>query len=218
MAGLKQTIIRGGLESLYFTGAHIVLRPFVAGVGAILTLASRSPAAAGPVPAQSPARSDAALSYARGEIAAPVRARFRQPRRNASPHDRRRFFAPLRLPDLRRRLSRHAAMGLSDPQGSRRAVSRFTCRRAFRTASANCGGWFLKRSIARNIASLACRSTAATASSTAARVSARSGRSIDELYWWLRAPADRSRNARAWSAVSPPITMSISRPSAMNCA
>ena len=38
MAGLRQTIIRGGLESLYFTGAHIVLRPFVAGVGAILTL------------------------------------------------------------------------------------------------------------------------------------------------------------------------------------
>ena len=38
MAGLKQTIIRGGLESLYFTGAHIALRQFVAGVGAILTL------------------------------------------------------------------------------------------------------------------------------------------------------------------------------------
>ena len=38
MAGLKQTIIRSGLESLYFTGAHIVLRPFVGGVGAILTL------------------------------------------------------------------------------------------------------------------------------------------------------------------------------------
>ncbi len=38
MAGLKQTIIRGGLESLYFTGAHLALRPFVAGVGAILTL------------------------------------------------------------------------------------------------------------------------------------------------------------------------------------
>ena len=38
MAGLKQTIIRGGLESLYFTGAHIALRPFVRGVGAILTL------------------------------------------------------------------------------------------------------------------------------------------------------------------------------------
>jgi peptidoglycan/xylan/chitin deacetylase (PgdA/CDA1 family) len=38
VAGLKQTIIRGGLESLYFTGAHIALRPFVRGVGAILTL------------------------------------------------------------------------------------------------------------------------------------------------------------------------------------
>ena len=38
VAGLKQTIIRGGLESLYFTGAHIALRPFVGGVGAILTL------------------------------------------------------------------------------------------------------------------------------------------------------------------------------------
>ena len=38
MAGLKQTIIRGGLESLYFSGTHIALRPFVGGVGAILTL------------------------------------------------------------------------------------------------------------------------------------------------------------------------------------
>ena len=38
MAGLKQTIIRGGLETLYFSGAHLVLRPFVGGVGAILTL------------------------------------------------------------------------------------------------------------------------------------------------------------------------------------
>jgi peptidoglycan/xylan/chitin deacetylase (PgdA/CDA1 family) len=38
VAGLKHTIIRGGLESLYFSGAHIALRPFVGGVGAILTL------------------------------------------------------------------------------------------------------------------------------------------------------------------------------------
>ena len=38
MAGLKQTIIRGGLESLYFSGAHKALKPLVAGVGAILTL------------------------------------------------------------------------------------------------------------------------------------------------------------------------------------
>jgi peptidoglycan/xylan/chitin deacetylase (PgdA/CDA1 family) len=38
VAGLKQTIIRGGLESLYFTGAHHLLRPLVGGVGVILTL------------------------------------------------------------------------------------------------------------------------------------------------------------------------------------
>jgi peptidoglycan/xylan/chitin deacetylase (PgdA/CDA1 family) len=38
VAGLKHTIIRGGLESLYFSGAHVAFRPFVAGVGAILTL------------------------------------------------------------------------------------------------------------------------------------------------------------------------------------
>ena len=38
MAGLKKTIIRGGLETLYFTGAYIALRPFVGGAGAILTL------------------------------------------------------------------------------------------------------------------------------------------------------------------------------------
>ena len=38
MAGLKKTIIRTGLETLYFTGLHHWLRPFVGGVGAILTL------------------------------------------------------------------------------------------------------------------------------------------------------------------------------------
>jgi len=38
MSGLKQTIIRGGLESLFFSGAYAALRPFVGGVGAILTL------------------------------------------------------------------------------------------------------------------------------------------------------------------------------------
>jgi peptidoglycan/xylan/chitin deacetylase (PgdA/CDA1 family) len=44
VAGLRKTIIRGGLEGLYFTGAHKVLKPFVAGVGAILTLHHVRPA------------------------------------------------------------------------------------------------------------------------------------------------------------------------------
>lgn len=38
MAGFRQTIIRGGLELLYFTGAHLALKPLLQGVGAILTL------------------------------------------------------------------------------------------------------------------------------------------------------------------------------------
>jgi peptidoglycan/xylan/chitin deacetylase (PgdA/CDA1 family) len=38
LPSLKQTIIRGGLESLFFTGAHLALKPFVGGVGAILTM------------------------------------------------------------------------------------------------------------------------------------------------------------------------------------
>jgi peptidoglycan/xylan/chitin deacetylase (PgdA/CDA1 family) len=35
---LKKTIIRTGLEGLYFSGAHHALRPFLGGAGAILTL------------------------------------------------------------------------------------------------------------------------------------------------------------------------------------
>ena len=38
MAGLKKTIIRTGLETLYFSGVHHFMRPLVGGVGAILTL------------------------------------------------------------------------------------------------------------------------------------------------------------------------------------
>lgn len=38
MAGLKNTIIRGGLETLYFSGAHHLLRPWLGGVGAVLML------------------------------------------------------------------------------------------------------------------------------------------------------------------------------------
>jgi peptidoglycan/xylan/chitin deacetylase (PgdA/CDA1 family) len=38
VAALSKTIIRTGLESLYFTGAYMAMRPFLAGVGAILTL------------------------------------------------------------------------------------------------------------------------------------------------------------------------------------
>ena len=36
--GLKTKIIRGGLETLYFSGANMFMRPYVQGVGVILTL------------------------------------------------------------------------------------------------------------------------------------------------------------------------------------
>jgi len=35
---VKHSIVRLGLESLYFSGAHVLLRPLVGGVGAILML------------------------------------------------------------------------------------------------------------------------------------------------------------------------------------
>jgi peptidoglycan/xylan/chitin deacetylase (PgdA/CDA1 family) len=38
LSGLKKTVIRAGLETLYFSGAHALMRPFVGGIGAILTL------------------------------------------------------------------------------------------------------------------------------------------------------------------------------------
>jgi len=38
VSGLKRTIIRGGLESLYFTGAYSALERYVGGVGVILTM------------------------------------------------------------------------------------------------------------------------------------------------------------------------------------
>jgi peptidoglycan/xylan/chitin deacetylase (PgdA/CDA1 family) len=38
LTGLKRTIIRTGLETLFFSGAHLMMRPFWGGVGAILTL------------------------------------------------------------------------------------------------------------------------------------------------------------------------------------
>ena len=47
MGALKPTLIRGGLELLYFTGAHRWLTPLVGGVGAILTLHHVRPARPG---------------------------------------------------------------------------------------------------------------------------------------------------------------------------
>ena len=47
MSGIRKTILRAGLETLYFSGAHMVLRPFVSGIGVILTLHHVRPPRAG---------------------------------------------------------------------------------------------------------------------------------------------------------------------------
>jgi peptidoglycan/xylan/chitin deacetylase (PgdA/CDA1 family) len=44
---VKSTVIRTGLEALYFTGAHVLLRPFCAGVGFVLMLHHVRPARQG---------------------------------------------------------------------------------------------------------------------------------------------------------------------------
>ena len=44
MAALKKTILRGGLETLYFSGFYQLMRPLLGGVGAILTLHHVRPA------------------------------------------------------------------------------------------------------------------------------------------------------------------------------
>jgi hypothetical protein len=44
LASLKQNAIRTGLEALYFSGAHKLMRPFVGGMGTILTLHHVRPA------------------------------------------------------------------------------------------------------------------------------------------------------------------------------
>ncbi|WP_441244532.1 polysaccharide deacetylase family protein [Tardiphaga sp. 768_D3_N2_1] len=48
MKQIRNTIIRAGLDALYFSGAHRVLRPFFGGVGTIFMLHHVRPAHAGP--------------------------------------------------------------------------------------------------------------------------------------------------------------------------
>jgi len=47
LAGLKKAVVKTALETLYFTGAHLALRPWLGGVGSILTLHHVRPPRAG---------------------------------------------------------------------------------------------------------------------------------------------------------------------------
>jgi peptidoglycan/xylan/chitin deacetylase (PgdA/CDA1 family) len=48
LPALRKSVIRGGLEALYFSGMHRAMRPFVAGVGAVLMLHHVRPARTAP--------------------------------------------------------------------------------------------------------------------------------------------------------------------------
>ena len=106
MSQLRSSIFRAGLEALYFSGAHRLLRPLFAGVGTIFMLHHVRPARERRLPAQ-PAPGNHAGFPARDACAcARVRHRHRQPRRDAPADARARLRAPLRLLHLRRRLPR----------------------------------------------------------------------------------------------------------------
>ena len=47
MKHIRHTVIRAGLEALYFSGAHVLLRPILSGVGTIFTLHHVRPARSG---------------------------------------------------------------------------------------------------------------------------------------------------------------------------
>jgi peptidoglycan/xylan/chitin deacetylase (PgdA/CDA1 family) len=44
LSGIRKTILRAGLETLFFSGAHLMMQPFVSGVGVILTFHHVRPA------------------------------------------------------------------------------------------------------------------------------------------------------------------------------
>ena len=144
MAGLKQTIIRGGLESLYFTGAHIALQPFVGGVGAILTLHHVRP------PRPDRFQPNRLLEVTPRFLTRVVKTLRRsgldlisldEMHRRMTEGDFSRHFVCLTFDDGYRDTLQWAYPILRRPG----FLSRSTYRRVFRTGSANCGGWYLKR-------------------------------------------------------------------------
>jgi peptidoglycan/xylan/chitin deacetylase (PgdA/CDA1 family) len=48
MTGLKRTVVRAGLESCWLSGAHLLARPFLGGIGVVLTMHRVRPASSRP--------------------------------------------------------------------------------------------------------------------------------------------------------------------------
>ena len=71
MEGFKYQVFRAALNTLYFSGAHTLLRPLIGGVGAILMLHHVRPRGA-TASAEPSARGDAEVLRARDPAAAPL--------------------------------------------------------------------------------------------------------------------------------------------------
>ena len=123
MEGFKYQMFRAALNTLYFSGAHRGAAAADRRRRRDPDAASRAAAAARPVPAEPSARGDAEVLRARDPAAAPLQGRSDFARRDAPAADDGRFPAPpLRLRDLRRRLSRQSRIRLSGAEEIRGAV------------------------------------------------------------------------------------------------
>ena len=217
MAGLKGTIIRGGLEVAVFHRRASCAQASGRRRRRDPDAASRAAAAAGPASSRtacSKSRRDSSSAWSRCCAARGVD--HRQPRRDASPPDRARFQPPLRLPDVRRRLSRHAAMRLSDPQAIRGCRSRVYMPTSFPDRLGELWWLALEAVIARNDR-IGLRDRRRRTARSTARPSRRSARSSTSSTGGCAA-ADRRPSCATSCAISRPAITSTSRRSATICA
>ena len=146
---MKKTIIRTGLETIYFSGMHHMLRPFLGGVGSILTLHHVRP------PRKDGFQPNRLLEVTPIFFEGLLR---RLKRRRVDVITSTRCTAALSKTTSSAALSaspsttatRTRCAGRRLCSSNTRCLGRFISRPVSPTASANCGGWRLNMSIARN--------------------------------------------------------------------
>ena len=215
MTGLKKTIIRSGLETLYFSGAHHLMRPFVGGVGVILTLHHVRP------PRCDRFQPNRLLEVTPSFFEDVVR-RLRRSRvdlisstkctAGSLKRDLRRRFVCITFDDGYR-----DTLQLAYPILKKYEVPfAVYVPTSFPDRIGELWWLALEAVIAATSAS-ACSSTARSRASSAPP-SPTSAHVFEQLYWWLRSLEDRGGAAQRHRATCRRAIMSISPPSATNCA